>query len=64
MNGGGPQEEQLRIELAACYRLFDYLGWCEAIDHHITLRLPGPDPRVLTKAPGLAARGMRRAWLA
>ena len=33
-------EAQLRTELAACYRLFDWLGWTELIFNHITLRLP------------------------
>jgi ribulose-5-phosphate 4-epimerase/fuculose-1-phosphate aldolase len=29
----------LRLELAACYRLFDALGWAESIYNHITLRV-------------------------
>lgn len=33
-------EWALRLELAACYRLFDYLGWAEMIFNHITVRLP------------------------
>jgi ribulose-5-phosphate 4-epimerase/fuculose-1-phosphate aldolase len=33
-------EDQLRKELAACYRLFDWLGWTELIFNHITVRLP------------------------
>ena len=33
-------EAQLRRELAACYRLFDWLGWTELIFNHITVRLP------------------------
>jgi ribulose-5-phosphate 4-epimerase/fuculose-1-phosphate aldolase len=35
-------EDTLRAELAACYRLFDWLGWTELIFNHITLRLPQP----------------------
>lgn len=34
------EEIRLRNELAACYRIFDYLGWTELIYNHITLRLP------------------------
>ncbi|MBX3609228.1 MAG: class II aldolase/adducin family protein [Hydrogenophaga sp.] len=34
------EEARLREELAACYRLFDWLGWTELIFNHITLRLP------------------------
>ena len=33
-------ESQLRTELAACYRLFDWMGWTELIFNHITVRLP------------------------
>lgn len=35
-----PQEWKARCELAACYRIFDLLGWVEMIYNHITLRLP------------------------
>jgi ribulose-5-phosphate 4-epimerase/fuculose-1-phosphate aldolase len=35
-----PDEQQLRIELAACYRIFAMLGWTEMIYNHITVRLP------------------------
>ena len=35
-------EWALRLELAACYRLFDHLGWTEAIFNHITVRVPQP----------------------
>jgi ribulose-5-phosphate 4-epimerase/fuculose-1-phosphate aldolase len=30
-----------RVELASCYRLFDWLGWTELIFNHITVRVPG-----------------------
>lgn len=33
-------ETELRRELAACYRLFNWLGWTELIFNHITVRLP------------------------
>jgi ribulose-5-phosphate 4-epimerase/fuculose-1-phosphate aldolase len=36
------EERRLRAELAACYRLFDWLGWTELIFNHITVRVPGP----------------------
>ena len=29
-----------RQELAACYRIFDMMGWSESIYNHITLRVP------------------------
>lgn len=34
------EEWSMRLELAACYRLFDWLGWSESIYNHITMRLP------------------------
>lgn len=33
-------EWKARLELAACYRLFSYLGWTELIFNHITVRAP------------------------
>ena len=33
-------EQQLRKELASCYRLFDWMGWSELIFNHITARVP------------------------
>jgi len=36
-----PEEWQLRLELAACYRLTDWMGWTELIYNHITARIPG-----------------------
>src|SRR5690348_6489355 len=40
-------ERKARVELAACYRVFDMLGWTEMIFNHITLRVPGTEPRFL-----------------
>jgi ribulose-5-phosphate 4-epimerase/fuculose-1-phosphate aldolase len=44
MNASAPGliDDSARRELAACYRLFDHLGWTEAIFNHITLRVPSP----------------------
>lgn len=49
-------EAGLRRDLAACYRLFDWMGWTELIFNHITLRLPGgtgKDGRYLINPFGL-----------
>jgi ribulose-5-phosphate 4-epimerase/fuculose-1-phosphate aldolase len=46
-------EEKLRVELAACYRIFDYLGWSELIYNHITAKLPGPEQHFLINPYGL-----------
>ncbi|HVZ42722.1 MAG TPA: class II aldolase/adducin family protein [Ramlibacter sp.] len=35
-----PDEWKARVQLAACYRAFDLLGWTEMIYNHITVRLP------------------------
>lgn len=47
-------EWQARLELAACYRIFDDLGWVEMIFNHITLRVPGPERIFLINPFGLA----------
>src|ERR1700739_1831410 len=46
-------EPQARRRLAACYRVFDYLGWTESIFNHITLRVPGPETIFLINPFGL-----------
>ncbi len=47
------QEWQARLDLAACYRIFDHLGWSESIYNHITLRVPGEDNAFLINPYGL-----------
>ncbi|MEW6690616.1 MAG: class II aldolase/adducin family protein [Pseudomonadota bacterium] len=37
----GKAEREARVQLAACYRIFDHLGWTEMIFNHVTLRVPG-----------------------
>jgi ribulose-5-phosphate 4-epimerase/fuculose-1-phosphate aldolase len=46
-------EWQARLDLAACYRIFDHLGWSESIYNHITLRVPGEDSAFLINPYGL-----------
>lgn len=46
-------EWALRVELAACYRVFHHLGWTESIFNHISVRLPGDDPHYLINPFGL-----------
>ena len=49
-------EWRLRLELAAVYRLTDFLGWAELIFNHITVRVPdSPDdaPQFLINPYGL-----------
>ena len=47
------QEWQVRLELAAMYRAFDWLGWTESIYNHITARVPGPGRHYLINPYGL-----------
>jgi ribulose-5-phosphate 4-epimerase/fuculose-1-phosphate aldolase len=47
------EEWALRVQLAACYRIFDLLGWTEYIFNHITLRVPGPEKHFLINPFGL-----------
>ena len=46
-------ESKLRIQLAACYRIFDYMGWSEMIYNHITVKIPGDDEHFLINPYGL-----------
>ena len=46
-------EKALRIELAACYRIFDYFNWDELIYNHITVKLPGDEGHFLINPYGL-----------
>ena len=46
-------ERKARVELAACYRIFDMLGWTEMIFNHITVRVPGSEVRFLINPFGL-----------
>jgi ribulose-5-phosphate 4-epimerase/fuculose-1-phosphate aldolase len=49
-------EREARVQLAACYRVFDMLGWTEMIFNHITLRVPGPERHFLINPFGLHYR--------
>jgi ribulose-5-phosphate 4-epimerase/fuculose-1-phosphate aldolase len=46
-------EQELRVQLAACYRIFDHMGWAEMIYNHITVKLPGNDHHFLMNPYGL-----------
>ena len=48
-----PSEWDLRVRLAACYRVVDMLGWSEVIMNHISLRVPGPEHQFLINPYGL-----------
>ena len=46
-------ERQLRIDLAACYRLTALFGWDDLVFTHISARIPGPDHHFLINPYGL-----------
>ena len=48
-----PEEWDVRVKLAAAYRLIDYYGWTEQIYGHLTARVPGPDDHFLINPWGL-----------
>lgn len=47
------QEWQLRVELAACYRLVAEFGWDDLIFTHISVRIPGPEHHFLINPYGM-----------
>ncbi|UPJ50132.1 class II aldolase/adducin family protein [Bradyrhizobium sp. 200] len=49
---GAENERSAREQLAACYHVFNMLGWTELIFNHITMRIPGTD-RFLINPYGL-----------
>jgi ribulose-5-phosphate 4-epimerase/fuculose-1-phosphate aldolase len=46
-------EYRVRVQLADCYHLFDYLGWIEMIFNHISARVPGSENHYLVNPFGL-----------
>jgi ribulose-5-phosphate 4-epimerase/fuculose-1-phosphate aldolase len=49
----GEVEWQLRIDLAACYRLVALYGWDDLIFTHVSARVPGPDHHFLINPYGM-----------
>jgi ribulose-5-phosphate 4-epimerase/fuculose-1-phosphate aldolase len=48
-----PEEWQVRVDLAACYRLVDRYGMSDLIYNHITARVPGPEHHLLINLYGV-----------
>jgi ribulose-5-phosphate 4-epimerase/fuculose-1-phosphate aldolase len=46
-------EWEVRLELTALYRAFDWLGWTESIYNHLTARVPGTERHYLINPYGL-----------
>ncbi len=47
------EEQRLRVDLAALYRIVALLGWDDLLATHISARLPGPDHHFLLNPLGL-----------
>lgn len=56
-------EWEARQQLAACYRIFDHMGWSELIYNHITLRVPGEEDAFLINPFGLSYREVKASNL-
>ncbi|MBL4865565.1 MAG: class II aldolase/adducin family protein, partial [Pseudomonadales bacterium] len=46
-------EWQVRVDLAACYRLVAHYGWDDLIFTHLSARVPGPDHHFLINPYGM-----------
>jgi ribulose-5-phosphate 4-epimerase/fuculose-1-phosphate aldolase len=46
-------EWQVRVDLAAAYRLVDYYGWTDMIFTHLSARVPGPEHHFLINPYGM-----------
>ncbi|MES2104985.1 MAG: class II aldolase/adducin family protein [Pseudomonadota bacterium] len=47
------EEWQVRVDLAACYRLVAAYGWSDLVFTHISARIPGPEHHFLINPYGL-----------
>ena len=56
-------EKQLRIDLAAAYRLLDLNNWSDMIFTHLSARVPGSEDRFLLNAYGLLPEEVRASNL-
>jgi len=48
-----PEEWQLRVDLAACYRLVAHYRWDDVVYTHISARVPGPEHHFLINPYGM-----------
>lgn len=58
-----PQEWDLRVQLAAAYRIIDHMGWSELIWTHTTVRVPGPEHHFLINPYGYRFDEVRASTL-
>ena len=58
------EEWQVRVDLAACYRLADHYGMTDLTYNHITARVPGPKHHILINLYGLLYKEITASSLA
>ncbi|AJW96245.1 class II aldolase/adducin family protein [Burkholderia gladioli pv. gladioli] len=58
-----PEEWEMRINLAACYRLTALFGWDDLIFTHISARVPGPEHHFLINPYGMGFEEMTASSL-
>ena len=57
------EEWQVRVNLAACYRIIAMYGWDDLVFTHISARVPGPDEHFLINAYGMLFEEMTASSL-
>ena len=57
------EEWELRVNLAACYRVIALYGWDDLVFTHISARVPGPEEHFLLNAYGLLFEEMTASSL-
>jgi ribulose-5-phosphate 4-epimerase/fuculose-1-phosphate aldolase len=57
------EEWQLRVDLAACYRVIAMYGWDDLVFTHVSARVPGPDEHFLINQYGLLFEEMTASSL-
>ncbi|MDN7802895.1 class II aldolase/adducin family protein [Burkholderia gladioli] len=58
-----PEEWEMRVNLAACYRLTALFGWDDLIFTHISARVPGPEHHFLINPYGMGFEEMTASSL-
>ena len=48
-----PEEWEMRVDLAAAFRLVDLYGWSDMLATHLSARVPGPEDHFLINPFGL-----------
>lgn len=57
------EEWQVRVDLAACYRLIAMYGWDDLVFTHVSARVPGPDEHFLINSYGMLFEEMTASSL-